>query len=187
MITETFGDMLYCPECECLQELPSPEELKYRIIISTKPPKEYLKAESGKDKGNKSQRDKDSDDDTWGKEPLDPVSDQEDGDVVCWEMKVSTFHSQLHIKWIASIQGDNFCSCCLVYLQSDTGTSEDSDNESQQPGVLAYKRLIAIHAGKPKGGLKEALKVDPNKVRRLSLSEQALEKASENHGTDVIR
>ncbi|KAG5253818.1 phospholipase [Salix suchowensis] len=151
MITETFGDMLYCPECECLEELPSPEELKYRIIISTKPPKEYLKAESGKDKGNKSQREKDSDDDTWGKEPLDLVSDQEDGDV------------------------------------SDTDTSEDSDNESQQPGVSAYKRLIAIHAGKPRGGLKEALKVDPNKVRRLSLSEQALEKASENHGTDVIR
>ncbi|KAJ6948263.1 hypothetical protein NC651_002578 [Populus alba x Populus x berolinensis] len=151
MITETFGGMLYCPECECLEELPSPEELKYRIIISTKPPKEYLKAESGKDKGNKSRKDKDSDDDTWGKEPLDPVSDQEDGDV------------------------------------SDIYTSEDSDSESQQPGVSAYRRLIAIHAGKPKGGLKEALKVDPNKVRRLSLSEQALEKASENHGTDVIR
>lgn len=151
MITETFGGMLYCPECECLEELPSPEELKYRIIISTKPPKEYLKAESGKDKGNKSRKDKDSDDDTWGKEPLDPVSDQEDGDV------------------------------------SDIYTSEDSDSESQQPGVSAYRRLIAIHAGKPKGGLKEALKVDPNKVRRLSLSEQALEKASENHGMDVIR
>ncbi|KAL3611264.1 hypothetical protein D5086_002284 [Populus alba] len=151
MITETFGGMLYCPECECLEEFPSPEELKYRIIISTKPPKEYLKAEGGKDKGNKSRKDKDSDDDTWGKEPLDLVSDQEDGDV------------------------------------SDTDTSEDSDGESQQPGVSAYKRLIAIHAGKPKGGLKEALKVDPNKVRRLSLSEQALEKASENHGTDVIR
>ena len=102
-------------------------------------------------------------------------------------MELTIFHSQLHIKRIASFQGDNFCSCCLVYLQSDTDTSEDSDNESQQPGVLAYKRLIAIHAGKPKGGLKEALKVDPNKVRRLSLSEQALEKASENHGTDVIR
>jgi phosphatidylinositol phospholipase C delta len=83
MINETFGDMLYSPECECLEEFPSPEELKYRIIISTKPPKEYLKAESGKDKGIKSRKDKDSDDDTWGKEPLDLVSDQEDGDVVC--------------------------------------------------------------------------------------------------------
>lgn len=83
MITETFGDMLYCPECECLEELPSPEELKHRIIISTKPPKEYLKAENVKSKRNKSQKDKDSDDDVWGKEPSDLASDQEDGDTVC--------------------------------------------------------------------------------------------------------
>lgn len=85
MITETFEDILYCPECECLEEFPSPEHLKYKIIISTKPPKEYLQAKSGKDKGtgNKSQKDKDSDDDTWGKEPSELVSDQEDGDVVC--------------------------------------------------------------------------------------------------------
>ncbi|CAK7331208.1 unnamed protein product [Dovyalis caffra] len=151
MITETFGDMLFCPECECLEEFPSPEELKYRIIISTKPPKEYLKAKSGQSKGNKSQKDKDSDDDTWGKEPSDLMSDQEDGDT------------------------------------SDTDSSEDSESETQQLGVSAYKRLIAIHAGKPKGGLKEALKVDPHKVRRLSLSEQALEKATENRGTDLIR
>jgi phosphatidylinositol phospholipase C delta len=47
--------------------------------------------------------------------------------------------------------------------------------------------LITIHAGKPKGGLKDALKVVANKVRRLSLSEQALEKAAINHGTDVVR
>ena len=50
-----------------------------------------------------------------------------------------------------------------------------------------YKRLIAIHAGKPKGGLKEELKVELDKVRRLSLSEQALEKATMSHGTDVVR
>lgn len=50
-----------------------------------------------------------------------------------------------------------------------------------------YKNLIALHAGKPKGGLKEALKVDVNKVRRLSLSEQALEKAAESHGSDIVR
>lgn len=47
--------------------------------------------------------------------------------------------------------------------------------------------MIAIHAGKPKGGMKEALKIEPDKVRRLSLSEQALEKAAEVHGTDVVR
>lgn len=32
-----------------------------------------------------------------------------------------------------------------------------------------------------------ALKVDPDKIRRLSLSEQQLEKAVASHGADVIR
>ncbi|EEF36769.1 1-phosphatidylinositol-4,5-bisphosphate phosphodiesterase, putative [Ricinus communis] len=146
MITEIFGNMLYSPECDCLQELPSPEDLKHRIIISTKPPEKFHKSKSVKIKGNNSQKDKDSDDDAWGKE-----SDQEDGE------------------------------------SSDSDSSEASDDELNHLGVDAYKRLIAIHAGKPKGGLKEALKVDPNKVRRLSLSEKALVKATENHGMDVIR
>ncbi len=58
----------------------------------------------------------------------------------------------------------NFFILCAICLQSDSDTSEDSDDELNHVGVDAYKRLIAIHAGKPKGGLKEALKVDPNKV-----------------------
>lgn len=51
MITEIFGEMLYYPTSEGLTEFPSPESLKHRIIISTKPPKEYLeKSRSGKRK-----------------------------------------------------------------------------------------------------------------------------------------
>ncbi|KAG8371463.1 hypothetical protein BUALT_Bualt13G0090200 [Buddleja alternifolia] len=53
---------------DCLKELPSPEALKHRIIISTKPPKDYLEAQTAKDNENNSRR-KDSDDDVWGKEP----------------------------------------------------------------------------------------------------------------------
>lgn len=78
MIMETFGSMLYYPESECLEEFPSPEDLKHRIIVSTKPPKKYHKSKSVKRKGNEYQKDKDSDDDAWGKEPSDLVSDQED-------------------------------------------------------------------------------------------------------------
>lgn len=48
MITETFGPMLYIPQSQCLLEFPSPESLKYRIVISTKPPKEYLEVEAKK-------------------------------------------------------------------------------------------------------------------------------------------
>lgn len=46
MITQTFGPLLYYPESEYLNEFPSPEELKRKILISTKPPKECLRAES---------------------------------------------------------------------------------------------------------------------------------------------
>ena len=47
----------------------------------------------------------------------------------------------------------------------------DESDKSHHNEAPEYRRLIAIHAGKPKGGLAECLKVDPDKVRRLSLSE----------------
>ncbi|KAJ8749785.1 hypothetical protein K2173_012336 [Erythroxylum novogranatense] len=146
MITEIFGKKLYRPECECLEDLPSPDDLKYRIIISSKPPKEYKKLKAAKSKRSKSE--KDSDDDSWGKEPLDITNDQYIDDL------------------------------------SSSDTHEESDEGQQES---EYNRLITIHAGNAKGGLKEALKVEANKVRRLSLSELALEKATEHHGTDVIK
>lgn len=50
-----------------------------------------------------------------------------------------------------------------------------------------YRRLIAIHAGKGKGGMQDWLRVEPNKVRRLSLSEQELEKAVVTYAQDIVR
>ncbi|XP_031122247.1 phosphoinositide phospholipase C 4-like isoform X2 [Ipomoea triloba] len=157
MLTNTFGDMLFVPESECLKEFPSPEELKHRIVISTKPPKEYLEAKTINEKQSSSLRRKDSDDDTWGAEPSTLTADQDDDKSECDPSK----HNQ------------------------ESEDYEDDDDFDQKAN--AYKRLIAIHAGKPKGGMKEALKIEPDKVRRLSLSEQALEKAAEVHGTDVVR
>ncbi|CAO2825132.1 unnamed protein product [Amaranthus hypochondriacus] len=46
MITQTFGTLLYCPDQEKQEEFPSPETLKHKILISTKPPKECLEAET---------------------------------------------------------------------------------------------------------------------------------------------
>ncbi|XP_042034163.1 phosphoinositide phospholipase C 6-like [Salvia splendens] len=40
MVIRVFGDMLYCPES--LEAFPSPNDLNHKIILSTKPPKEYL-------------------------------------------------------------------------------------------------------------------------------------------------
>ncbi|KAI3943536.1 hypothetical protein MKW92_032458 [Papaver armeniacum] len=41
MITQTLGDVLFT-SIECLEEFPSPGALKGKILLSTKPPKEYL-------------------------------------------------------------------------------------------------------------------------------------------------
>lgn len=60
MVTHIFGAMLYYPESNRFVRLPSPESLKHRIIISTKPPKEYLESSGIKQKGAASPRGKNS-------------------------------------------------------------------------------------------------------------------------------
>ncbi|KAI4373396.1 hypothetical protein MLD38_011524 [Melastoma candidum] len=164
MLTQTFGDMLYCPEAD-LKEFPSPEELKYRVVISTKPPKEYLEAKSMKQEGSLSQKDKDSTEDVWENEPTSIIStnsvDPTEGDKIDGEKNENN---------------DN-----------DAEESDECETEICLPGGPVYKRLIAIHAGKPKGGLKEQLKVEIDKVRRLSLSEQKLKKAADSHATEIVR
>lgn len=158
MITETFGDMLFCPGSENLKAFPSPEDLKYQIIISTKPPKEYLQAAGPDVSMNRSQNSKVFDEDEGRMVPSDVLKDQNEDGI------------------------------------DDPDVTESEDDESNddcapelRSSVSSYKCLIALCAGKPKGGLKEALKIEIDTVRRLSLSEQALEKAAESHGTDVVR
>ena len=50
MTTQIFGELLYYPQTDPLTEFPTPESLKGRILISTKPPKEYLESKQFKDK-----------------------------------------------------------------------------------------------------------------------------------------
>ncbi|XP_024970016.1 phosphoinositide phospholipase C 2-like [Cynara cardunculus var. scolymus] len=149
MIHQIFEDMLFTPDKDCLEEFPSPESLRKRVMISTKPPKEYLKGEKSAKKGNGSQE-KDSSVEAWGGE---------------------------------------IPSSADVYLIDDSDDSDDDDDEDLQADNVAseYKSLIAIHAGKGKGGLDDWLKVDPDKVRRLSLSEHELEKAAKTHGPQIVR
>jgi phosphatidylinositol phospholipase C delta len=90
MLMKTFKEMLFVPEAECLKELPSPEELKYRIIISTKPPKEYLEDKSVNDKADNLHKRKDSEEDSWGKEPSDLTDEHEDVDAVSLRNELTT-------------------------------------------------------------------------------------------------
>jgi len=52
MATQVFGELLYYPQTDSLMEFPSPESLKGRILISTKPPKEFLESKEYDDKDN---------------------------------------------------------------------------------------------------------------------------------------
>ncbi|KAI8574019.1 hypothetical protein RHMOL_Rhmol01G0321300 [Rhododendron molle] len=135
MVIETFGSTLFRTESE-LNKLPSPESLKTKIILSTKPPKEYLETHV-KQKGNPQKA---------------KGSAVKDG------------------------------------IEVDDEDESDEEEDPQDEDVQAeYRSLIAIHAGKLKGGTVNWFVNDPAKVRRLSLSEQDLENAVKTHATDIVR
>lgn len=65
MAIRIFGDSLYCPESGYVEDFPAVESLKYKIILSTKPPKEYLGSNHSKEAETSSPKYKDfSDDET---------------------------------------------------------------------------------------------------------------------------
>ncbi|XP_073297641.1 phosphoinositide phospholipase C 2-like [Primulina huaijiensis] len=158
MITQTFGDMLFSPGPESLREFPSPESLKKRVILSTKPPKEYLKAKVLESKESDSKNERNSATEARGKD-------------------VESFKAKLDSNKDRDLDED----------VDEEDEDDDEYHKSQQKAAPEYKRLIAIHAGKEKGGMQEWLRVDHDKVRRLSLSEQELEKAVITYGKDIVR
>lgn len=156
MITQTFGDLLFSPGPEPLREFPSPESLKKRVIISTKPPKEYLQAKGVDEKDTGLNKAEDSaKEGPWGKE-------------------VKSFR--------VNIDDDDKDDDL-----DEVDEEYEEDPKSQQNAAPEYKRLIAIHAGKGKGGMQDWLRVDSDKVRRLSLSENELRKAILTYGKDIVR
>lgn len=151
MVIETYGDVLYCSESETMTEFPSPESLKKRIVVSTKPPKEFLDTtKSMKETDEIPVKTKTSEEDAWGAE-------------------IST-----HFKTQKSLDEND----------EEFQYEEESVKHNVEP---EYKQLIAITAKKLKGGVKDWLHDDPTAAKRISLRETRLEKAIENHATDVIR
>ncbi|KAG2326321.1 hypothetical protein Bca52824_009049 [Brassica carinata] len=159
MATQIFGDMLYYPESESLAEFPSPASLLHRIMISTKPPKEYLESRNPivKQKDNNNNNNNNAS----------PSSEEETPRAE----EIQTLESILFY--------EDSCE-----NKSDSDQEEEEASEDQKP---AYKRLITIHAGKPKGTVKEEMKVVVDKVRRLSLSEQELDRTCSSNSQDVVR
>ncbi|KAK2640998.1 hypothetical protein Ddye_022761 [Dipteronia dyeriana] len=146
MVTKVFGDMLH--QSDHLDEFPSPESLKKKVLISTKPPEAEDNKEKGKLQKLKSSSKKD-----------DP--------------KIKKSYSRNESGVTDKDQLD------------DEEYMEEVDEDKAAP---AYRKLIAIHAMKLKGGLEKILRNnDPNKVSRLSMSEQQLENAVNNNlGADIV-
>ncbi|KAL1804981.1 hypothetical protein ACET3Z_028049 [Daucus carota] len=135
MAIQIFGELLYYPEPGVFDALPSPDALKHQIVLSTKPPKEYL-------------------------DSIKPAKES------------------LEIKDEAEIdQGQD----------DEDEADEDEDVNKTQMKPSRYKRLIAIHAEKPKYGLMKTILAENDKVKRVSLSEQELAKGAELYGTDIVR
>ncbi|CAL4910535.1 unnamed protein product [Urochloa decumbens] len=159
MLKETFGDMLYISESESMSEFPSPDDLKGKIIISTKPPKEYLQTKSSKEEH--ADDDDKAEEGVWGEE----ISDD---------------------KTTARQMSEQYSG-----KYAEEGDEEQMDGEAEkkarQGADNEYKRLIAIQLTRRKHDMDVDLKVDPEKVSRLSLGEKAYEKAIVTHGEHIIR
>jgi phosphatidylinositol phospholipase C delta len=178
MVTKTFGDMLYRPETDQLREFPSPESLKKKVMISTKPPKEYLETPSSKStKRSKISSKKEQ----WNGETA-SKSDSE----ICDKVNPEFTHSGLILN---ASRINLFFNYVFMYFteQHEEDEGESLQEEDEQMTVPEYRHLISINAGKPKGALQNWLSIDEKKVRRLSLSEQELENATRRHGADIIR
>ncbi|KAK7300529.1 hypothetical protein RJT34_11375 [Clitoria ternatea] len=146
MTTQVFGDLLYYPETDSVTEFPTPESLKGRFLISTKPPKEYLESKQFKDS--------DSERESIEEGSASPVLNTE----------VEAVDDRLN----------------------GSDIEEEGTNAREKKSPLEYKRLITIHAGKPKGRIRDHLNVMGD-LKRLSLSEQEIERASAAYGSDVVR
>lgn len=107
MLAQVFGDMLYYPETDLLTEFPTPESVKGRILISTKPPsKEYLQSKQFKD----------SDSERESTEELSPC--------VISELEAAAADEKVSLKTDSFLVGFTFissgCLCHLFPLQPDS-------------------------------------------------------------------
>ncbi|KAJ9553278.1 hypothetical protein OSB04_017323 [Centaurea solstitialis] len=171
MVTKTFKEMLYFPKPSDKNEFPSPDSLRYHIILSTKAPKEYLRPKKPHKERSSMDKDSSEEESCVG----DSNSDQDNEDERCIASKrngATEAASSSRSQRLSEILGVDY---------------EDDDIEDEKKVAAEYKHLIAIHASKPKKGTRRALMDEPGKAKRLSLSEQALERAASLYGTDIVR
>lgn len=104
MVTETYGDVLYYTGSDSMIDFPSPESLKKRIVVSTKPPKEYLDTAKSMSENEGSVKTKTiSEDDAWGVDFSDPIEKQKSIDEVgTW--KIYIFESYVNNTYMQAFE-----------------------------------------------------------------------------------
>ncbi|XP_011623006.2 phosphoinositide phospholipase C 2 isoform X2 [Amborella trichopoda] len=164
MVYWIFGRMLFYPMSGKLEEYPSPKDLMNRILLSTKPPKEYLETEiQAKVRQNEKQ-------DAWGNE----ISNIKAGHKTDTENVLEPSHPP---------PSDSYNSEDEDARVDDDGIVQEKMGEDAVP---EFGKLITIRAGKPKEDLKYALELEEKHARRVSLSEPQLEDIAESHPAVVV-
>ncbi|PWA35160.1 phosphoinositide phospholipase C family, EF-hand domain pair [Artemisia annua] len=214
MVTKIYGDVLYCSSSsDTMAEFPSPESLKKRIVVSTKPPKEYLDRTKSMIKDDSSVNMKIS---TWGEELSEhleiPQSTDENDEDFQYEEDTLKPNLEPQYEQLIAIQSKKLKGGVKDWLHDDPtavkrislretrldkaienhATDNDEDFQYEEDTLKPnlepqYEQLIAIQSKKLKGGVKDWLHDDPTAAKRISLRETRLDKAIENHATDVIR
>lgn len=129
MVLEVFGNILYYPpDTDHLKEFPSPQELKGRVLLSTKPPKEYLETKVGdtiKDGDPDLHLGKGAGDDAaWGKEVPDFQTEIQSAKQVAFNTcYISTNPFLQHMQ---SISSGDFIGTILVPYGSTTMMPQDT-------------------------------------------------------------
>ncbi|KAL3830175.1 hypothetical protein ACJIZ3_018977 [Penstemon smallii] len=96
MVSKVFGDTLVSSTPEHLVEFPSPESMKRRIIISTKPPKEYRETKSSKEEEDGTiQVNQPSEEAAWGKEIPDFFENLEDKENIHYRQNLAPEYKHL--------------------------------------------------------------------------------------------
>jgi len=169
IIKQVLGKVLYFPETEePMKEFPCPETLKGRIMVSTKPPKEYLESQA---EITPALQEKLEEEDTKEERVEELVKDKaEEG----WGEEVP--------EYVAKPLDESFSEPDLVKQIASTDEAEDT-RLAIDP---SYARLITIRSGKPSGNsIKDSLAVE-EVVKRVSLSEPQLEKVAKAHPDALI-
>ncbi|KAL3680533.1 hypothetical protein R1sor_023489 [Riccia sorocarpa] len=217
---QVLGEKLWYPGDDArwsgFTAFPSPEDVKERILISTKPPKEFQKGEkhdkiaqkkqSVKEELKKAAQTKDASSPAptektkkkpglfaraFGTSPPKKPTQAK-------ELKLETEDRALKNvlateKGVAPTPSDKAVvgeGALAEVSDDDEDTDDDVVEDDDAPDHVknpAYARIISIRAGKPKGAsLIETLVVDEN-VKRVSLSEPQLEKVAEENPFALIK